>query len=216
MAAPRSPWEGRPWACRWPSVAIPVDLLRVAGLAGGRGKGVLLEIRVAGDLAGAQELAETIGTAGVVSQVALTWRYASAIRRFLDTSVPRTRPIGGSGRLISAAFRPESPTSPWRAEMGVLLNLGPHLVDMLDAALGRIDTVRAHGAPRGWVGLMLEHADGRFSEASLTAPARVASARADVEVFGGAGSPELECEASPGPDLCPTSFPCVAHAVDRA
>ncbi len=193
----------------------PAAQPEIAGLAAERGKGVLLEIPVAGDLAGAQELAETIGTAGVVSQVALTWRYASAIRRFLDTSVPRTRPIGGSGRLISAAFRPESSASPWRAEMGVLVNLGPHLVDMLDAALGRIDTVRAHGDPRGWVGLMLEHADGRFSEASLTAAAQVESARADIEVFGGGGSAEIECEAAAGPDAFPTMFAEFAQAVER-
>ena len=193
----------------------PAAQPEIAGLAAERGKAVLLEIPIAGDLAGAEELAEAIGTAGVVSQIALTWRYASAIRRFLDSSVPRTRPLGGSGRLISAAFRPESSASAWRAETGVLLNLGPHLVDMLDAALGRIAAVRAHGDPRGWVGLMLEHAEGRFSEASLTAAARVESARAYVEVFGGGGSAEIECEAAAGQDAFPTMFAEFAQAVER-
>jgi predicted dehydrogenase len=191
----------------------PAAQPEIAGLAAARGKAVLLEIPIAGDLAGAQELAEAIGTAGVVSQVALTWRYASEIRRFLDTAVPHTRPLGGSGRLISAAFRPESSASAWRAEMGVLRNLGPHLVDMLDAALGRIDTVRAHGDPRGWVGLMLEHANGRFSEASLTAAAKVDAARAYVEVFGGGGSAEIECEAAAGRDAFTTMFAEFAQAV---
>ncbi len=193
----------------------PAAQPEIAGLAAERGKAVLLEIPIAADLAGAQELAETIVTAGVVSQVALTWRYASAVRRFLATSAPRTRPLGGSARLVSAAFRPGSSASPWRAEMGVLLNLGPHLVDMLDAALGRIDTVRAHGDPRGWVGLMLEHAQGRFSEASLTAAAQVESARADVEVFGGGGSADIECEAAAGRDAFPTMFAEFAQAVER-
>jgi predicted dehydrogenase len=187
----------------------------LAGLAAGRGKAVLLEIPIAGDLAGAQELAEAIATAGVVSQVALTWRYASAVRRFLDTSVPRTRPLGGSARMVSAAFRPESEASPWRAQMGVLRNLGPHLVDVLDAALGRIDTVQAHGDPRGWVGLMLEHAQGRFSEASLTAAARVESPRADVEVFGGGGAAEIECEAAAARDAFPTMFAEFAQAAGK-
>ena len=191
----------------------PAAQPEIAGLAAARGKAVLLEIPIAGDLAGAQELAEEIGTAGVVSQVALTWRYASEIRRFLDTAVPHTRPLGGSGRLISAAFRPDSSASAWRAEMGVLRNLGPHLVDMLDAALGRIDTVRAHGDPRGWVGLMLEHAHGRFSEASLTAAAQVDAARAYVEVFGGGGSAEIECEAAAGRDAFATMFAEFAQAV---
>ena len=191
----------------------PAAQPQIAGLAAARGKAVLLEIPIAGDLAGAQELAEAIGAAGVVSQVALTWRYASEIRRFLDTAVPHTRPLGGSGRLISAAFRPESSASAWRAEMGVLRNLGPHLVDMLDAALGRIGTVRAHGDPRGWVGLMLEHAHGRFSEASLTAAAQVDAARAYVEVFGGGGSAEIECEAAAGRDAFGTMFAEFAQAV---
>jgi predicted dehydrogenase len=191
----------------------PAAQPQMAGLAAARGKAVLLEIPIAGDLAGAQELAEAIGAAGVVSQVALTWRYASEIRRFLDTAVPHTRPLGGSGRLISAAFRPESSASAWRAEMGVLRNLGPHLVDMLDAALGRIGTVRAHGDPRGWVGLMLEHAHGRFSEASLTAAAQVDAARAYVEVFGGGGSAEIECEAAAGRDAFGTMFAEFAQAV---
>jgi predicted dehydrogenase len=191
----------------------PAAQPEIAGIAAARGKAVLLEIPIAGDLAGAQELAEAIGTAGVVSQVALTWRYASEIRRFLDTAVPHARPLGGSGRLISAAFRPESSASAWRAETGVLRNLGPHLVDMLDAALGRIDTVRAHGDRRGWVGLMLEHANGRFSEASLTAAAQVDAARAYVEVFGGGGTAEIECEAAAGRDAFETMFAEFAQAV---
>jgi len=193
----------------------PAAQPEIAARAAGRGKAVLLEIPIAGDLASAQDLADAVAAAGVVSQVALTWRYASAVRSFLDTSVPNTRPLGGSARLISAAFHPESPARAWRAEMGVLLNLGPHLVDMLDAALGQIDIVRAHGDPRGWVGLMLEHAEGRFSEASLTAVAQVDAARADVEVFGGGGSAQIECEAAAGQDAFPTMFAEFAQAVER-
>jgi predicted dehydrogenase len=193
----------------------PAAQPEIAGRAAERGKAVLLEIPIAGDLATAQELAGTVAAAGVVSQVALTWRYAAAVRRFLHTSVPRTRPLGGSARLISAAFAPGSSVSPWRAEMGVLLNLGPHLVDLLDAALGRVDTVRAHGDPRGWVGLLLEHAEGRFSEASLTASAQVEAARAYVEVFGGGGSAQIEAEAATGRDAFLTMFTEFAQAVER-
>jgi predicted dehydrogenase len=89
----------------------PAAQPELAGAAADRGKAVLLEIPIAGDLDGAQQLAEAVASAGVVSQLALTWRYASAVRRFLDTSVPQARPLGGSARLISAAFRPESGAS---------------------------------------------------------------------------------------------------------
>jgi predicted dehydrogenase len=186
----------------------------LAGLAAQRGKAVLLEVPVAADLAGAEQLAEAIAAAGVVSQIALAWRYAAEIRRFLGTAVPRTWPQGGSARLVSAAFAPGSKVSPWRIEMGVLRNLGPHLLDMLDAGLGRIGDVRAHGDPGGWVGLMVEHADGRFSEASLTATANVEVPRADIEIFGSGGSAAIECEATATPETFQTMYREFVGAVE--
>ncbi|HUC27456.1 MAG TPA: Gfo/Idh/MocA family oxidoreductase [Streptosporangiaceae bacterium] len=176
----------------------------LAGAAARRGKAVLLEVPIAADLAGAEELAESATAARAVTQVALTWRYASAVRTFLSNSVPRIWPMGASARLISADLAPGSGVRPWRAEMGVLLSLGPHLLDLLDAALGRIGEVRAHGDPRGWVGMLLEHSDGRFSEVSLTAAANVETPRADVEVFGSGGEAAIECEAAARHDAVET------------
>jgi predicted dehydrogenase len=176
----------------------------LAGAAARRGKAVLLEVPIAADLAGAEELAETATAARAVTQVALTWRYASAVRTFLSSSVPRIWPMGASARLISADLAPGSAARPWRAEMGVLLSLGPHLVDLLDAALGRVGEVRAHGDPRGWVGMLLEHSDGRFSEVSLTGAANVETPRADVEVFGSGGEAAIECEAAARHDAIET------------
>jgi predicted dehydrogenase len=173
--------------------AVQPDL---AGIAAARGKAVLLEIPVAADIAGAEELSETIQTAGVVSQVALFWRYASEVRRFLTTSAPRTRPQGGSARLASSALAPGSGANPWRVEMGVLRTLGPHLLDMLDAALGSVGEVRAHADPGGWVGLNLEHEEGRFSEVSMNATDKVDVPRADIEIYGSSGSASIECEAA--------------------
>jgi predicted dehydrogenase len=176
----------------------------LAGIAARRGKSVLLEVPIASDVGGAEQLAEAATAARTVTQIALTWRYASAVRTFLSSSVPRIWPIGASARLISADLAPGSATRPWRAEMGVLLSLGPHLVDLLDAALGRIGAVRAHGDPRGWVGMLLEHSEGRFSEVSLTAAANVETPRADVEVFGSGGEAAIECEAAARQDAVET------------
>jgi predicted dehydrogenase len=194
-------------ACDAVAFAVPPAVQQeLAGLAAERGKAALLEIPMAADLAGAEELTRTIGAAGVVSQLALTWRYTSAVREFLGVSVPRTRPLGGSARLVSAAFAPGSSARPWQIEMGVLLQFGPHLVDILDAALGRIGDVSGHGDPHGWVGLLLEHSEGRFSEASLTASANVKTARADLEIFGSGGEAAVECEAAAGPDAHQTMY----------
>jgi predicted dehydrogenase len=176
----------------------------LAGAAARRGKAVLLEVPIAADVTGARVLTETATAARCVTQIALIWRYASAVRTFLSSSVPRIWPMGASARLISADLAPGSAARPWRAEMGVLLSLGPHLVDLLDAALGRVGEVRAHGDPRGWVGMVLEHSDGRFSEVSLTAAADVVTPRANVEVFGSGGEAAIECEAAARQDAVET------------
>lgn len=172
----------------------------LASGAARQGRALLLERPIAGDLAGAEELVREVTAAGVVSQVALTWRYSVAAKEFLTVAVPRTRPLGGSGRVVSAALVGNPPPQPWRLERGVLLDQGPDLVDLLDAALGRIIAVRAHGDPLGWVGLLLEHAGGRFSEASLCATAESMPRRAEVEVFGPGGSAAVDCAGAEGPD----------------
>ncbi|HYZ57344.1 MAG TPA: Gfo/Idh/MocA family oxidoreductase [Streptosporangiaceae bacterium] len=178
----------------------------LASAAARRGKAVLLESPVAGDLAGAQELVLAVTQAHVTSQVALMWRYAFAVRDFLSAGVPRTHPQGGSGRLVSAAFAAGSDVPAWRIEMGVLRSFGPYLIDLLDAALGRVGGVRAHGDPQGWLGLMLEHSEGRFSEASLTATATPDSQRADVEIFGSGGAAAVDCQAAAGQEAFGTMY----------
>jgi predicted dehydrogenase len=182
----------------------PTAQPELAGAAARRGKAVLLEVPIAADVAQAEELTETTTAARAVTQIALTWRYASAVRTFLSRSVPRLRPMGASARLISADLEPGSAARPWQAEMGVLLSLGPHLVDLLDAALGRVEVVRVHGDPRGWVGMLLEHSQGRFSEVSLTGVAGVETPRADVEVFGSGGEAVIECDATASHDATET------------
>jgi predicted dehydrogenase len=99
--------------------------------------------------------------------------------------------------------------------MGVLRNFGPDLVDLLDAALGEVGGVRAHGDPEGWVGLMLEHSGGRFSEASLTATATPDSQRADVEIFGSGGAAAIDCQDAAGQESFGTMYREFAQAVAR-
>jgi predicted dehydrogenase len=202
---------------RCDAVAFAVPSATQPDLAGGaarRGKAVLLEVPIAADVGGAEELAETARAARAVTQIALTWRFASAVRTFLSSSVPRIWPMGASARLISADLAPGSSARPWRAQMGVLLSLGPHLVDLLDAALGRVGEVRAHGDPRGWVGIQLGHDAGRFSEVTMTTGAAGETPRADVEVFGSGGEAAIECEAVAGQDAVETMLREFVEAAD--
>ena len=166
----------------------------LAELAAGRSRAVLLGMPLAADLAGAEQVARAVAGLQVVSQVALVWRYDPAVRRFLGTDVRRTYPLGGSARLVTAG--PPGPA--WRAEMGVLRSLGHSLVDLLDAALGPVGAVQAHGDPQGWLGLLLEHSAGRFSEASLYAAAAEQDQRADIEIFGSGGSAAMDCREAGG------------------
>jgi predicted dehydrogenase len=150
-------------------VVPPPVQAELATVAAQRGKSVFLERPMAGDIAGAEELVEAVQRNKVASQIALAWRYSTEVRRFLNTEVRRIRPDGGAGQLVSGSHRPGGSVSAWRTERGVLRDQGVDLLDLLEAILGPIVGVQAHGRRRGWVGLMLDHQVGRFSEASMSA-----------------------------------------------
>ncbi len=145
---------------------MQVDL---ASRAAAEGKALLLEKPLGPDLASARRLADAVAESGVISIMGLILRFAPEVQAFLD-EVRRIRPIGGSATWISGAHNLATPRSPWRVAGGPLLDVGPHLLDLLEAALGPIERIRAHGRPSGWTGLLLDHAGGAVSEASLCVP----------------------------------------------
>lgn len=177
------------------------------------GKAVLLEKPIAQDVDGATRLVEAITTAGVASAVVLTWRYTAAVRSFLE-AVPALGAFGGRGLFVSGGLLGVSPfATPWRLEHGPLLDLGPHVIDLLDAALGRVVGVRAHGERHGWVGLLLDHESGLTSEASLCATTPVDPHISGVELYGAAGSLAVDTTAAVGPDTFATIVADFAAAV---
>lgn len=171
----------------------------LAVLAAKAGKALLLEKPLAADLDGAERVAAAVGEAGVASQMVLTFRYSAATKSFLER-VRAIEPFGGYALNISGALY--TIESPWRQERGAILDVGPHMIDMLDAALGRVAGIRAHGHPLGWVGLLLEHETGAVSEASLSMAARVEHASSHIAVYGRHGSEGLD-----GGDLGYDVFP---------
>lgn len=185
--------------------SVPPDVQATLGLEAARaGKALLLEKPLAADLAGAEALVDAIEAAGVPSMVVLSWRYAPAIRDFLA----RARAIkaqGGRGWFISGAFLGGPFATPWRLERGPLLDLGPHVIDLLDAALGPVVGIRGHGNLRGWVGLQLAHEGGAYSDVSLCATAKVNPHRSGVELFGRDESLSIDCTAA-GRDAFGTLF----------
>ncbi|ETK36064.1 dehydrogenase [Microbispora sp. ATCC PTA-5024] len=177
----------------------------VAGRAAKAGKALLLEKPLAADLDGARRLAAAIAEAGVASQMVFTFRYSPATTAFLEAA-RALRPFGGHAAYISGGLNGGPFATPWRLERGAVLDLGPHMIDLLDAALGRVVGVRAHGDPLGWAGLLLEHESGAVSEASLTMRAGGETPPARVEVYGAEGNATLL-----GSDLGDDAFAEVAR-----
>ena len=155
--------------------------------AAAAGKPMLLEKPLADDLAGAQRIVDAVERAGVGTLVMLTYRFHPGLQRFVEAAAGFDA-LGGRGCFISGAFLPGSPYARgWRLERGALLDVGPHLLDLHELALGEITDIQAAGDRHGWVALNLTHASGATSQASLCCRAAMES-RTELELFGPGGS----------------------------
>jgi len=185
--------------CDVVAFAVPPDVqAELAVVAARAGKALLLEKPIALDLTAATRLAEAVADAGVGSQVLLTWRYTEGVRAFL-ADVAERDPLGGRGQFASASALGGPFATPWRLEHGALLDLGPHVIDLLDAALGPVVQVRAHGDPNRWLGLLLDHESGAASEASLSMRSPVDPPRATLEIHTTTGVVDLDAAGVAGP-----------------
>jgi predicted dehydrogenase len=171
--------------------AVPPDVQAELALrAAAAGKALLLEKPVALDLAAAERLADVVGEAGVGTQMVLTWRYATATRTFLDSVQGPV--LGGSGWFVSGSALGGPFVTPWRQAHGKLLDLGPHVLDLLDVAMGTVVEVRATGDPHRWVSLVFGHATGATSTASLSGSCALDVPRAGAEVYAPDGVAEFD------------------------
>ncbi|MFJ7073519.1 Gfo/Idh/MocA family protein [Streptomyces sp. NPDC098781] len=162
--------------------AVQADL---AVRAAERGKALLLEKPLGPDLKAATRLADAIAEAGVISQLVLTKRYHPTTRAFLAAA--RALDVTGARACyLHGAFRGGDFATGWRLEHGALLDLGPHLLDLLDASIGPIAHVRGTGDPRRWIELTCEHENGAVSQASLSGAVAVPRVLTRVELFGAA------------------------------
>ncbi|HWE66895.1 MAG TPA: Gfo/Idh/MocA family oxidoreductase [Acidimicrobiales bacterium] len=174
------------------SFAVPPDIQAEIAIVGAlAGKALLLEKPVALDLGLAKELARVVDETGVPTQMVLTWRYAPTVRAFLD-AVHHCEPLGGNGQFLTGGLLGGMFATPWRIDRGPLWDLGPHVIDLLDAALGPIDEIAAHGDLYRWVDLQLTHASGIVSQASLTAYSRLEPARAGAAIYHPDGVHEVD------------------------
>jgi predicted dehydrogenase len=163
-----------------PAVQAPL-----ATRAAKAGKHVVLEKPVAPSADEAAELAEAVAGTGVTSIVMLTFRYDPGTRAWLD-EVHRTGEWDGgmarwfSGTLLDAKYE----SSRWRHDGGALADIGPHVFDLLDAALGLVVSVEQVRFDRQVWHVMLGHDTGRLSTATLSMHTPTFPAVTDFAVHG--------------------------------
>jgi predicted dehydrogenase len=149
--------------------AVPPDVqVEIATRAAQAGRHLLLEKPVATSRAAAEQLAQVVARARVASIVFVTRRFVpetQAWLRHLDE-------LGGwdCGRVEMAANLQGGPfaASPWRHVKGGLWDVGPHALSILLPVLGDVTAVVAGGGRGDQVHLVLSHANGASSTASLS------------------------------------------------
>ncbi len=175
--------------------AVQADLAVRAAQAG---KALLLEKPLADDLVGAERVVEAVDDADVASLVVLSYRFAEPVQEFLAAA--RTfDALGGRACFISGAFLGGPFATGWRLERGAVLDVGPHVLDLVDAALGPIVGVRAVGDPHGFVAVACQHEGGAVSNVSLCCRAGIEPSRTEVELYGETGSLVVDARAAVGP-----------------
>jgi predicted dehydrogenase len=168
------------------AIAFAVPPTVQAGLAvqaAAAGRALLLEKPLGADLGAAHAVADAVAEHGVISQLVLTKRYHPTTREFLAEAATR-EVIGARSCYLHGAFLGGEFATSWRLEHGALLDLGPHLLDLLDSAVAPIVSVRGTGDPRRWIELTCEHSNGAVSQASLSGSVNLPRARTRVELFG--------------------------------
>jgi predicted dehydrogenase len=157
------------------------------------GKHLLLEKPIALSAETADELVAAVEKANVASVVFFTWRFNREIRAWLADEQARggwsgSGWSGGVAVWLGTSLQPGSPfNTPWRQEKGALWDLGPHMVAMLWACLGRVTAVTAIAGQGDVAHLVLRHEGGGTSTATMTQGAPEAASGSNLFVWGAAG-----------------------------
>lgn len=184
--------------------AVPPSVqAELAGLAVAAGKHVILEKPLASTVDEAERLAGAISAADVVGLLVLTRRFAPETANWLDEVNRVGGWSGGTARWLSGALLGETyGGSAWRQSDGALLDIGPHTLDLLDAALGPITDVLAatHRAENDLWHVLLGHDGGATSTAAMSLRLAVQPTAVEFAVYGEHGMRTLPGRATPALD----------------
>ena len=178
-------WE----RCEAVAFAVPPDVQAELATAAARaGRHLLLDKPAALTVAAAEDLAAAVAEAGVVSQMGLTNRYGPRGRAFL-AAAEGFEVVGARCASLSGALLGDSPFStPWRRRHGALLDVGPHLFDLLEGAVGPIEELSGRGDPLRWVSLTCRHAGGQVSEISMSLTLPLVPTVFECSLYGPGGA----------------------------
>ena len=175
-------------ACEAVAIAVtPAAQPDLAIRAARAGKTLLLEKPLGLDVAAARSIVDVVGETGVGAMVMLTYRFDPALPEFL-AEVEHIRPVGGRACFISGAFLGGPFAQGWRLERGAVLDIGPHVLDMIETGLGPIVSVEAVGDPLGWVSANCVHESGATSNVSMCCNAGTGAGRTEIEVYSPTGA----------------------------
>ncbi|MFI7387859.1 Gfo/Idh/MocA family protein [Streptomyces sp. NPDC049813] len=180
-------------ACDAVAFAVPPDVQApLAARAAAAGCHLLLDKPVATEPDAARAVAEAVDAAGVASAVFCTLRYAPAPAAWIAEQAAVTDWFTGRADWYGALYTPGDDaevraSTPWRAERGALWDVGPHALSVLLPVLGDVVEVTARHGAGDTVHLVLRHASGASSTATLSLTAPRAAAGSTVELRGPAG-----------------------------
>ncbi|MFF7851400.1 Gfo/Idh/MocA family protein [Streptomyces sp. NPDC007910] len=178
------------------ALALPPDVQApLAVRAAAAGCHVLLDKPVATTVAGAREVADAVGAAGVASVVFCTLRFAEPTASWIEEQAAADGWFLGEahwlGSLYGSGSTSEYAASPWRREKGGLWDVGPHVLSVYLPVLGDVTEITAAPGPGDTRHLALRHASGASSTATLTLSAPPEAAEAALTLYGTKGRAEM-------------------------
>ncbi|WP_455361892.1 Gfo/Idh/MocA family protein [Streptomyces sp. SYSU K21746] len=187
--------------CDAVAFALPPDVQAALAVpAAAAGCHLLLDKPVATTVAGAREAAEAAERAGVASVVFFTLRFALPTAAWVTEQAALDGWFTARAQWLGALFRPGTSStgstgstrspyadSPWRREKGGLWDVGPHVLSVLLPVLGDVTGMTAMGGPADTTHLVLRHASGASSTATLGLSAPAEAAGVGIELRGERG-----------------------------
>ena len=174
--------------CDAVAFAVPPDIQAELGVVAARaGKHLVLEKPLAFTLEDAQRLTDAVDEAGVQTVLMLRNRFTAVGRAFVESAQASSARGGVATFLTGAALEGNPFATPWRVARGALFDLGPHVLDLMDAAMGRIEHVEAEGDPVRWISVLTRHEGGAVGSASLSIATPDVPGNLRCEVFTDAG-----------------------------